>query len=98
MSRFLCVGSWAFGVVAFVGTTLFDVVFFGLVFFTVVFVFNSTPQLALGPRRPRLEDDDRGPGRAADRVAIEIVSHLAPSGPEAIVLVSLRRAATDRAR
>src|SRR5216683_8068679 len=45
MSRFLCVGSWAFGVVAFFGPTFFDAVFFGLVFFTVVFVFISTPEL-----------------------------------------------------
>jgi hypothetical protein len=47
MSRFLCVGSWAFGVVA----------FFGLVFFTVVFVFISTPELALdslAPERRRM--------------------------------------------
>ena len=45
----------------------------------------------------RLEDDDRSPGRAAGRVAIDVVPHLAPSGPEALVLVSLGRAATDRA-
>src|SRR2546426_4525304 len=40
---------------------------------------------------PRLEDDDRGPRRAASRVAIDVVPHLAPSGPEALVLLALRR-------
>ena len=30
---------------------------------------------------PRLEDDDRSPGRAAGRVAIELVPHLAESSP-----------------
>jgi hypothetical protein len=43
MSRFLCVGSWAFGVVAFFGPS-FDTVFFRLIFFAVVFVFISTPE------------------------------------------------------
>jgi hypothetical protein len=46
----------------------------------------------------RLQHDDRGPGRAASRVAIDVVPHLAPSGPEALVLVSFGRATTDRAR
>src|SRR5207247_9782330 len=63
----------------------------------------STSRTGRGARaspgsRPRLEDDDRGPGLAAGRVAIDVVPHLAPSGPEALVLVSLGRAATDRAR
>src|SRR5437899_12610834 len=43
MSRFLCVGSCAFGAVTFFGTTFFDAVFFGLVFLTGAFVFISTP-------------------------------------------------------
>src|SRR5687768_15515300 len=49
-------------------------------------------------RRPRLEDDDRGPGWAAYRVAIEVVPHLAPAGPEALALVALRRPPMDSAR
>jgi len=52
MSRFLWVGSRAFGVVAVAGPTFFDAVFFGLVFFAVVFVFISTPELALDSLAP----------------------------------------------
>ena len=37
MSRFLCDGSWALGVVTFFGPTFFDAVFFGLDFFTAVY-------------------------------------------------------------
>src|SRR5688572_16894919 len=48
--------------------------------------------------RTRLEDDDRGPGRAAGRVAIDIVPHLAPSGPEALALVALGGSPMDGAR
>src|SRR2546426_2865286 len=47
---------------------------------------------------PRLEDDDRGPRRAASRVAIDVVPHLAPSAPEALALVALRRPPMDGAR
>jgi hypothetical protein len=46
----------------------------------------------------RLKDDDGGPGRASGRVPIDVVPHLAPSGPEAFVLVALGRSATDLAR
>src|SRR5206468_11134057 len=48
--------------------------------------------------RARFEDDDRGPGRAASRVAIDVVPHLAPSAPEALVLLALRCPPMDGAR
>src|SRR6267142_2223352 len=61
--------------------------------------FRDGPRARASPgSRLRLEDDDRGPGRAAGGVAVDVVPHLAPSGPEALVLVPLGRAPMDRAR
>jgi len=75
MSRFLCVGSCAFRIVALFGPTFFDVVRLELVFFSVVFVFISTPRRSAVLKRAREKR------RRSDTPEVSLVQGEVPSGP-----------------